>query len=351
LPRCSQYQTMPSVLCSNRLTDSTLNPVALNEASCWSDETYHLRLTHGGRISRWGNRSGVGRASRPAPSPDGSVARQRPTVASVAARLASYDAERLRCEADDPMTGLAFKPDDAGTRLRAMVVSDLGHWDVPDACCSPPQGVGARARACYGRRPSRPSHTTTHSHSGEMRCSPTPSQQPDDCTLADRDRRERRRRDLLRSQRRGVLRRRGVGLARPWVPLRGSRHRSARHGDDVGAAPSPDTWSAIRVSPKFLQCLLFGASGAPAASSPPNHAKRPAAAGYTSRRTTQPTVAGRVPVPIFSVHPISTDTVSAHCVRKRRCVYRVEPVGDRRPQRATQPWAVSALYERRPLGC
>ena len=49
---------------------------------------------------------------------------------------------------------------------------------------------------------SRPSHTTTHSHSGETRCSPTPSQQPNDCALADRDRRVRRRRDLLRSQRR-----------------------------------------------------------------------------------------------------------------------------------------------------
>jgi hypothetical protein len=44
-PRCSQYQSMPSVLCSNRRTDSTLNPrVALNEASCWSHESYHLRI-------------------------------------------------------------------------------------------------------------------------------------------------------------------------------------------------------------------------------------------------------------------------------------------------------------------
>jgi predicted TIM-barrel fold metal-dependent hydrolase len=37
------------------------------------------------------------------------------------------------CEADDPMTALAFAPDYAGTRLRAMFASDLGHWDVPDA--------------------------------------------------------------------------------------------------------------------------------------------------------------------------------------------------------------------------
>ena len=32
------------------------------------------------------------------------------------------------------MPALAFRPDYAGTRLRAMFASDLGHWDVPDAC-------------------------------------------------------------------------------------------------------------------------------------------------------------------------------------------------------------------------
>jgi len=41
------------------------------------------------------------------------------------------------------MTALAFRPDYAGTWLRAMFASDLGHWDVPDACGSPPRGVGA----------------------------------------------------------------------------------------------------------------------------------------------------------------------------------------------------------------
>jgi predicted TIM-barrel fold metal-dependent hydrolase len=38
------------------------------------------------------------------------------------------------CEADDPMTALAFDDTYAGTRLNAMFASDLGHWDVPDAC-------------------------------------------------------------------------------------------------------------------------------------------------------------------------------------------------------------------------
>src|SRR6476646_10770786 len=49
---------------------------------------------------------------------------------------------------------------------------------------------------------SRLSPATTHSHCGETRWSPTPSWRPDDCALANRDRRVRRRRDLLRSQRR-----------------------------------------------------------------------------------------------------------------------------------------------------
>lgn len=57
LPRCSQYQSMPSVLCSNRRTDSTLNPrVALNEASCWSHESYHLGIALAARISKCRNR-------------------------------------------------------------------------------------------------------------------------------------------------------------------------------------------------------------------------------------------------------------------------------------------------------
>jgi hypothetical protein len=37
------------------------------------------------------------------------------------------------------MTALAFRPDYAGTRLRAMFASDLGHWDVPDACAVLPE--------------------------------------------------------------------------------------------------------------------------------------------------------------------------------------------------------------------
>jgi hypothetical protein len=37
------------------------------------------------------------------------------------------------CEADDPMSALAFSDRYTGTRLNAMFASDLGHWDVPDA--------------------------------------------------------------------------------------------------------------------------------------------------------------------------------------------------------------------------
>jgi predicted TIM-barrel fold metal-dependent hydrolase len=37
------------------------------------------------------------------------------------------------CEADDPMSALAFAEQYHGTRLNAMFASDLGHWDVPDA--------------------------------------------------------------------------------------------------------------------------------------------------------------------------------------------------------------------------
>jgi hypothetical protein len=37
------------------------------------------------------------------------------------------------CEADDPMTALAFDPRrTGGPRLKALFASDIGHWDVPD---------------------------------------------------------------------------------------------------------------------------------------------------------------------------------------------------------------------------
>jgi hypothetical protein len=38
------------------------------------------------------------------------------------------------CEADDPLVGWAFadKVNPMGARLRAMVGSDISHWDVPD---------------------------------------------------------------------------------------------------------------------------------------------------------------------------------------------------------------------------
>ena len=38
------------------------------------------------------------------------------------------------CEADDPMTALAFDAErnPLGARLRALFASDIGHWDVPD---------------------------------------------------------------------------------------------------------------------------------------------------------------------------------------------------------------------------
>ena len=38
------------------------------------------------------------------------------------------------CEADDPMTALAFdtRRNPLGARLRALFASDVGHWDVPD---------------------------------------------------------------------------------------------------------------------------------------------------------------------------------------------------------------------------
>jgi hypothetical protein len=39
------------------------------------------------------------------------------------------------CEADDPMTGIAFdaKLPPVGRDLRPIFASDIGHWDVPDA--------------------------------------------------------------------------------------------------------------------------------------------------------------------------------------------------------------------------
>ena len=36
------------------------------------------------------------------------------------------------CEADDPMTVMAFN-EQAGLKLKAMMGSDIGHFDVPDA--------------------------------------------------------------------------------------------------------------------------------------------------------------------------------------------------------------------------
>ncbi|MFP6639198.1 MAG: amidohydrolase family protein [Myxococcota bacterium] len=41
------------------------------------------------------------------------------------------------CEADDPMTAVAFDPrlNSHGKRLRALLGSDIGHWDVPDMRC------------------------------------------------------------------------------------------------------------------------------------------------------------------------------------------------------------------------
>jgi hypothetical protein len=38
------------------------------------------------------------------------------------------------CEADDPMTALAFdaRRNPGGARLKALFASDIGHWDVPD---------------------------------------------------------------------------------------------------------------------------------------------------------------------------------------------------------------------------
>jgi hypothetical protein len=139
----------------------------------------------------------------------------------------------------------------------------------------------------------------------------------------------------------------GCAWPRPWVPLRGRRHRSARHGD-VGAAPSPNTWSTARASPKSLQCLLIGASGPAASSSRHNHAKRarcswihvtakiPATRGQAACRCT-----------IFLVHLIGTDTVRGRIASASVALSR----GWSRlwiTDRSREPTLDSALYERRP---
>ena len=51
------------------------------------------------------------------------------------------------CEADDPMTALAFDPrrNPLGARLKALFASDIGHWDVPtSARCCPRRGSSSR---------------------------------------------------------------------------------------------------------------------------------------------------------------------------------------------------------------
>lgn len=66
-----------------------------------------------------------------------------PTTLDEFARCGIADADDLRevftrafhfgCEADDPMTALAFDPRrTGGGRLKALFASDIGHWDVPD---------------------------------------------------------------------------------------------------------------------------------------------------------------------------------------------------------------------------
>jgi hypothetical protein len=39
------------------------------------------------------------------------------------------------CEADDPMTAVAFNGTSGLPRLNAVFSSDIGHWDVPDMAC------------------------------------------------------------------------------------------------------------------------------------------------------------------------------------------------------------------------
>ena len=66
-----------------------------------------------------------------------------PTTLDEFARCGITDADDIRdvftrayhfgCEADDPMTSLAFDPRrTGGRRLKALFASDIGHWDVPD---------------------------------------------------------------------------------------------------------------------------------------------------------------------------------------------------------------------------
>jgi predicted TIM-barrel fold metal-dependent hydrolase len=57
----------------------------------------------------------------------------RSGIGSPADLVAMFERFHFGCEADDPMTALAF--DDGlphGVRLRAVFASDIGHWDVPD---------------------------------------------------------------------------------------------------------------------------------------------------------------------------------------------------------------------------
>ena len=54
--------------------------------------------------------------------------------ASTTSATSSPAAFHFGCEADDPMTALAFdaRRNPLGARLKAMFASDIGHWDVPD---------------------------------------------------------------------------------------------------------------------------------------------------------------------------------------------------------------------------
>ena len=66
-----------------------------------------------------------------------------PAILDEFARCAITDVDDIRdvftrayhfgCEADDPMTALAFDPRrTGGPRFKALFASDIGHWDVPD---------------------------------------------------------------------------------------------------------------------------------------------------------------------------------------------------------------------------
>ena len=56
-----------------------------------------------------------------------------------------------------------------------MFASDLGHWEVPDACAVLPEAWELVERGHVAADDFKALRTTTHSHSGETRCSPTPS--------------------------------------------------------------------------------------------------------------------------------------------------------------------------------